>query len=114
MRGNIIFDVHIKYNNEWSTFIAFEPYSPDEAIAAMQEGQLAVSLNQVVNQGHLLGRLVVPDPVTEFPHVHWGVYRKIPETADVCPRHFTTPEAGLDLEAVYLGLGLEGVCLACP
>ncbi len=99
--GNIIFDVDIRYNRNWGTFIAFEPYSPDPVIADMQAKEIYVSVNQVVKQGDLLGRLVVPDPITEFPHIHWGVYRNDVERSDVCPKNYLKPEAQLQLYDLY-------------
>ncbi len=108
--GNIIIDVVIKYNSDWTTFIAFEPYSPDPAVADLQQ-QIAVTLNQVVRRGDLLGHLVVPDPVTEFPHIHWGINRNDAERIPVCPRDYTTPEARDVLDALYGLLGLLPVCL---
>ncbi len=102
--GNIILDVNIRYNQSWGTFIAFEPYSPDVAVADMQENEIYVSINQVVRRGDLLGRLIVPDPITEFPHVHWGVYRNDLERIDVCPRDYLTPEAQSELYDLYSSL----------
>lgn len=104
--GNIIFSVVITYNQNWDTFIAFEPYSPDPVIADMQEEEIVVSLNQVVQRGDLLGRLIVPS--TEFPHIHWGVnYNKTP----VCPRDYLIPEAQEQLDTLYESFGLLPVCL---
>ncbi len=107
--GNVIFDVVIKYNDDWSTFIAFEPYSPDPIIAAEQAAQLAVTINQVVHRGDLLGRLVVPS--TEYPHVHWGVTRSDAERTPVCPRDYLTPDAQLELDELYTRLGRMPACL---
>ena len=107
--GNVIFDVVIKYNSDWTTFVAFEPYSPDPGIATHQEEQIAVTLNQVVRRGDLLGHLVVP--ATEFPHVHWGVNRSDALRTPVCPRDDLLPEAKSALDALYGGLGLAPACL---
>jgi len=108
--GNIIVDVAIKYNDDWRTFIAFEPYSPDSAIADEQEARIAVELNQVVRRGDLLGHLVVPDPITEFPHVHWGVNRSDAGGAPVCPRDTLTAEGQAALDALYGSFGLLPAC----
>ncbi len=102
--GNIIFDVDIRYNQNWGTFIAFEPYSSDTAIADMQEKEIYVSINQVVKRGDLLGRLVVPDPITEYPHIHWGVYRNDMGRSDVCPKNYLTSGAQLELYNLYYSL----------
>ena len=110
--GNIIFDVNITYNNNWNTFIAFEPYSPDPAIADLQRREIAVSLNRVVNQGDLLGRLVVPDD-TAFPHIHWGMSRSDTFTS-VCGYDYLTPAAQAAINGKYTELGLSPVCLPPP
>ncbi len=109
--GNIITDVVIRYNSDWTTFIAFEPYSADPAIANSQQQEIAVTLNQVVRQGDLLGHLVVPSPITEFPHVHWGINRNDAERTPVCPRDYTTAGARDALDALYGLLDLLPVCL---
>ncbi len=100
--GNIIFDVDIRYNGGWGTFIAFEPYSPDPAIADLQEDQILVSINQVVHRGDLLGRLIVPGG-TAYPHVHWGVYRNEAGRTPVCPRNYLLPHAQTQLDTLYGG-----------
>jgi hypothetical protein len=99
--GNIIFDVDIRYNQNWGTFIAFEPYSPDPTIADTQANNISISVNQVVKRGDLLGKLVVPDPITEFPHIHWGVYRNDQESSDVCPRDYLLPQDQSKLDNLY-------------
>lgn len=109
--GNIIVDVGIRYNDEWTTFIAFEPYSPDPMIADAQEAQIAVEVNQIVRRGDLLGHLVVPDPITEFPHIHWGVNRSDAGRTPVCPRDTLTPEGQVALDTLYGSFGLLPACL---
>jgi murein DD-endopeptidase MepM/ murein hydrolase activator NlpD len=110
--GNLIVDVVIKYNDAWTTFIAFEPYSPDPALADAQEAEIDVTINQVVRQGDVIGRLVVP--ATAYPHVHWGVTRNDAERTPVCPRDYTTPAARAALDALYARLGLAPACLPPP
>jgi hypothetical protein len=97
--GNIIFDVDIRYNQNWSTFIAFEPYSPDPTIADMQENEISVTINQVVKRGDLLGRLIALS--TAFPHIHWGVNRNEVDGGPVCPRDYLLPQAQLELDNLY-------------
>ncbi len=108
---NLIVDVEIRYNAEWSTFIAFEPYSPDPAIAAQQRSEIAVTLGQVVNKGDVLGRLVVPGD-TEFPHIHWGLIRVGSEGGiPVCGRDYLSAAQQEELDDMYARVGLEPVCL---
>jgi murein DD-endopeptidase MepM/ murein hydrolase activator NlpD len=56
--------------------LAFEPDSQDQTIINKQRDEIAVSIGQIVKQGDLIGRLVVPLPSSSQvfgPHVHWGV-----------------------------------------
>ena len=114
--GNIIIDLDIRYNQNWGTFIAFEPYSPDELTADLQESKISALLNQVVKRGDLLGSLVVPP--TEYPHIHWQVYRNDAGRTPVCPRTYLTPTDQSALDALYGSLlgpsnnPLLPVCLA--
>jgi hypothetical protein len=112
--GTLIVDVTIRYNDDWSTFIAFEPYSTDPAVVEQQEEEIAVAINQVVRRGDLLGRLVVPDPLTEYPHVHWGVDRRDPDRTPVCPRDALPPAEQAELDALYGSFGLLPACLPAP
>lgn len=114
--GNIIYTVNVRYNAQWSYFIAFEPYSPDETIAADQQAQLAVTLGQVLEPGDVIGRLVVPAaPPTDFPHIHWGLDHNVDGTREaVCPRDVLLPEAIAEVDALYAGLGFSPVCVPPP
>jgi hypothetical protein len=111
---NIITDVVIKYNDDWSTFIAFEPYSPDPTIAEAQASQIAVTVGQVVHRGDLLGHLFVPDPITAFPHIHWQVQRDGEAQIPECPRNFLMPDEQEALDVLYGSFGLLPVCLPSP
>ena len=69
-----------------------------------------MTVNQVVSRGDLIGHLVVPDPITAFPHIHWGINRNDAQRTPVCPREYMTLEAGTALDELYSRLGLEPVC----
>ena len=114
--GNIIFDLDVRYNRNWGTFIAFEPYSPDPQIADLQGEEILAKLNQVVRRGDLLGKLVVTS--TEYPHIHWQIYRNDADRTPVCPRTYLTPADQSSLDVLYGSLlgpsnsPLLPVCLA--
>ncbi len=111
---NIIFDVDIRYNQSWGAFVAFEPYSPDPAVAAAQQAELKVIINQILQPGDLLGRLVVPDG-SAYPHVHWGVYRNDVDRTPVCPGEYLAAEARAVLDELYGRLlGPDGEPLLPP
>jgi hypothetical protein len=111
---NIIFSVTIRYNAEWEVLIAFEPYSPDPAIADLQAAEIDISAGDVVNPGDILGRLIVPG--TEFSHIHWGMHHAAGGVSTaMCPRDSLTPAAAAQLDALYIDtLGLDPVCLDPP
>jgi hypothetical protein len=98
--GNIIFDIDIRYNQNWGTFVAFEPYSPDSSVADAQQTEIQAIINQIVQPGDLLGRLVVPGS-TAYPHVHWGVYQNDFDRTPPCPRDYLTFEAMAALDYLY-------------
>ena len=108
--GNIIFDVVIRYNDQWSTFIAFEPYTSSPGIANLQASNIKVDINQVVKKGDLLGYLFAPD--TAYPHVHWGIHDA--QNTPVCPRDYMTAEAGAALDELYAKYNLLPVCYPVP
>jgi hypothetical protein len=109
--GNLIWSLVIRYNDDWNVLLAFEPYSPDPAIAELQRGEIDVEVNDVVTRGDPIGRLLVPDPVTAFPHLHWSVLQRDPEQTAECPRDFLVPEDQALLDALYGTFGLLPACL---
>ena len=108
--GNLIIDVGIRFNADWSYYIAFEPYTPDPVIADQQHAEIAVTVGQVVRRCDVLGRLVVGD--TEYPHIHWGVTQS--GVGPVCPRDILSATEQLELDALYASVGLSPACLPAP
>ena len=81
----------------------------------MNRHAISVSINQVVQRGDLLGRLIVTG--TSYPHIHWGVNRNETDGGPVCPRNYLLPQVQLELDSLYgslpgpLGGNLLPACL---
>jgi murein DD-endopeptidase MepM/ murein hydrolase activator NlpD len=117
--GNEAISMIIKYNNDWTTLIAFEPDSEDLRIVDTQEAELTVSVGQAVFAGDVVGRLVVsgPPPLGDFgPHIHWGLNDRttVPESEPVCPRTYCTADEADALDTLYSDLGISPVCAVLP
>ncbi len=79
MSNNLwIVDVTLRINPLWGMFIAFEPWTYDEAVAVSQKTNIStyITVGKVMAVNETLGWLQ-PVPGSEFPHIHWTVY-KIP------------------------------------
>jgi hypothetical protein len=107
------YTVTIWYNDDWSTFVCFEPDSLDQTIVDLQKQKINVSVGQIINQGDVIGQLVVSLPVTPQvfgPHVHWQLYRNDNNKTTVCPRTYSTPAATATLDALYQAAGISQPC----
>lgn len=70
--GYWIIDVNVQVNVRWSYFLAFEPWTTDEAVIDAQLRNITVSPWQLVAANDTIG-VLVPVTGSEFPHVHWNV-----------------------------------------
>lgn len=70
-----LIDVNIRINAKWGMFIAFEPWTTDEAIIDEQMVYITVSIGDRVEIGESIGFLK-PATEAEFPHIHWNVNYK--------------------------------------
>ncbi len=114
--NNYAYTVVIRYNEGWSTFVCFEPDTQDQTLVDLQKQMLTVTLGQMVNQGEIIGQLVVSKPSSSVvfgPHVHWQLYRTDDNgqsTEIVCPRTYSTQDAIVTLDSLYESLGISQPC----
>jgi len=114
--NNYAYTMVIRYNEGWSTFVCFEPDTKDQAMVDLQKQKLYVTPGKKVNQGDVIGQLVVSQPSsTEVfgPHVHWQLYRTNDNgqsVSIVCPRTYSTPQAVTTLDALYQSVGISPPC----
>lgn len=106
--GQWLISLTIAYNREWRALLAFEPCNNDESVRQQQTAEIAVHSGQVVRQGQVIGRLVVPSSTilgSFGPHVHWGLDRLDPATGsgveEACPRSYCTAGAASSLDLIY-------------
>ncbi len=111
--GNVAFSINIRYNQNLTALLAFEPDSQDSIIVDRQRTEIAVSIGQIVKQGDLIGRLVVPLPSSSQvfgPHVHWSVIQLDAQGKSqvrLCPRTYCTPQAQTQVDEMYERLWTE-------
>ena len=111
--GNVGFSIDIRYNQNLSALLAFEPDSQDISIINKQRAEIAVSVGQIVKQGDLIGRLVVflPSSAQVFgPHVHWSIVQvdlQEKPLGRLCPRTYCTPQAQTQVDEMFERLWLE-------
>ncbi len=77
MSNNLwIVDVTLRINPAWGMYIAFEPDTNDEAVTIAQQANIStyIKVGDIVDVNQTLGWLL-PVPASEFPHIHWTVYR---------------------------------------
>lgn len=77
MTNNLwIVDVFLRINPAWGMFIAFEPWTYNEADVIAQKTNISayISIGKVVAENQTLGWLL-PVAGSEFPHIHWSVFK---------------------------------------
>jgi hypothetical protein len=94
-------------------FVVFEPYSTDATTNDDQDDEVIVQVDDVVEQGDMLGRLVVRDQgmADWFPNVGLMAYRGAPTDSLManheCPRNFLTPGTSVVLDQLFERLNGE-------
>ncbi len=92
--GYWLVDVFIKINVKWTMFIAFEPWTTEEAVIDDQLSEITVNIGDRVEVNQSLGFLT-PVPGSEFPHIHWTIsyYKFLGAREHVSPYDYLNPEA---------------------
>jgi len=104
----------ISHESGWNYMIVFEPDTPLDEYANLQESWIDVEVGDVLEAGDRLGRLVVVDPGSLnpewFAHIHWTIYNRIAgnsESAHVYPGSYLSDQAEIQLEALYQRFGYQ-------
>jgi len=114
--NNYAYTVVIQYNEDWSTFVCFEPDTKDQTLVDLQKQKIAVTVGQKISQGDPLGQLVVSlpsSPQVFGPHVHWQLYRADgngQSLGTVCPWTYSTGPAQTALDSLYQSCSISPSC----
>jgi murein DD-endopeptidase MepM/ murein hydrolase activator NlpD len=85
--GNWQVNVHIEYNDAYSTEYAFEPFSTNQSDGQLQLNYIQVHEGQHVDAGQIIGLLYTP---FSNAHVHFSFFHY---NEMICPENYWTEEA---------------------
>lgn len=111
--GNWQVDVTIKFNETYSTFYAFEPFTTNQSDGETQLANITVSPGQSVAPGDIIGSLYTAGAPGMGAHVHFGLFIFIPDGADPteCPEPYFTESTNLEiLEIIQIEHPEAAVC----
>ncbi len=97
--GNWQVEVDIKFDEAYTMFYAFEPLTANQADGQTQLDNITVQLGQSVAQGDEIGLLYTGGTPGMGAHVHFGLFRFIPDGGDptVCPEPYFTNATNLEI-----------------
>ncbi len=97
--GNWQVEVDIKFDETYTIFYAFEPFTASQADGQTQLDNITVQPGQSVAQGDEIGLLYTAGAPGMGAHVHFGLFRFVPDGGDptVCPEPYFTNAINLEI-----------------
>lgn len=97
--GNWQVEVDIKLDETYTMFYAFEPLTASQADGQTQLDNITVQPGQSVAQGDEIGLLFTAGAPDMGAHVHFGLFRFVPNGGDptICPEPYFTNATNLEI-----------------